>query len=100
MKRSLAIAAVLVAAGMVAASAGARADEGQDLLKKSGCLGCHDWDKKKVGPAFKDVEAKYKGQAGAEDKLAGEISAAKPPHPKVKASPEEVKKAVHYILTK
>ena len=35
------------------------------LLKKSGCLACHGIDKKVVGPAYTDVAAKYKGDAGA-----------------------------------
>jgi cytochrome c len=34
----------------------------QDELKEHGCLACHDMDKKKVGPAYKDVAAKYKGK--------------------------------------
>ena len=32
------------------------------LAKKSGCLACHSVEKKIVGPAWKDVAAKYKGQ--------------------------------------
>ena len=36
-----------------------------DLAKASGCLACHSVDKKVVGPAWKDVAAKYKGDAGA-----------------------------------
>ena len=39
----------------------ARAD-GADVAKAQGCLRCHDIDKKKVGPAFKDVAAKYQGK--------------------------------------
>src|SRR5213596_3650495 len=31
------------------------------LMKKDGCAGCHEIDKKLVGPAFQDVAAKYKG---------------------------------------
>jgi len=31
----------------------------EDLAKKKGCLACHSVDKKIVGPAFKDVAAKY-----------------------------------------
>lgn len=34
----------------------------QDDMKASGCLNCHEVDKKKVGPAFKEVAAKYKGK--------------------------------------
>ena len=39
------------------------------LAQKEGCLGCHSIDKKLLGPAWKDVAAKYKGTAGAEAKL-------------------------------
>lgn len=37
-----------------------------ELAAKNNCLACHDTDKKKVGPAFKDISAKYKGQQDAE----------------------------------
>lgn len=40
-----------------------------DLAKKSGCLACHSVDHKVVGPAWKDVAAKYKGDAGARERL-------------------------------
>jgi cytochrome c len=33
-----------------------------ELAKKSGCLACHSVDKKIVGPAWKDVAARYKGK--------------------------------------
>lgn len=39
------------------------------LAKKSGCLACHTVDKKVVGPAWKDVAKKYKGDAGARAQL-------------------------------
>jgi len=32
------------------------------LAKKKNCLACHAVDKKVVGPAYKDVAAKYAGQ--------------------------------------
>jgi cytochrome c len=59
MKR-IAIAAAIGLAG-VAFSAYA-APRGQDEAKEHGCLNCHDIDKKKVGPAYKDVAAKNKGK--------------------------------------
>ena len=31
-------------------------------MNKAGCLACHSKDKKLVGPSFKDIAAKYKGQ--------------------------------------
>jgi len=49
----------------------------QDELKEHGCLGCHAVDKKKVGPAHKDVSAKYQGKR-VEDIMAG--MKAKPVH--------------------
>ncbi|TDP71220.1 c-type cytochrome [Roseateles toxinivorans] len=49
-----------VAAALLAAVPAARADEA--LLTKGGCMACHTKDKKLVGPAFKDIAAKYKGQ--------------------------------------
>ena len=50
--------------------AAAPADGGPAALaKKHACLACHAVDRKLVGPAFKDVAAKYKGQADAEAKL-------------------------------
>lgn len=39
-----------------------------ELAAKNNCLACHDTDKKKVGPAFKDISAKYKGEQDAEAK--------------------------------
>ena len=50
------------------------ADTGLQLAQKSGCLSCHDVDKKKVGPAYKDVAAKYRGQVGAEAKLVAKVT--------------------------
>ena len=43
------------------------------LLTKYGCQACHTVDKKLVGPAYKEVAAKYAGDAGAAAKLAQKI---------------------------
>lgn len=43
------------------ASAGAWAGV-EDAMTKAGCMACHSQEKKLVGPAYKDVAAKYKGQ--------------------------------------
>jgi cytochrome c len=45
----------------------------EDTMIKAGCLACHTKDKKLVGPAYKDVAAKYKGQADAVAKLAEKV---------------------------
>jgi cytochrome c551/c552 len=39
------------------------------LLEKDGCTACHAIDKKVVGPAFRDIAAKYRQQSGAEQRL-------------------------------
>lgn len=43
------------------------------LAQKSACLACHAADKKLVGPAYKEVAAKHKGQADALEKVAARI---------------------------
>ena len=45
----------------------------QALATAKNCMACHAVDKKLVGPAYKDVAAKYAGQKDAVDKLAAKI---------------------------
>lgn len=52
---------LLVASVAVLASGAAFAD-GEAAMNKAGCMACHAKDKKLVGPSFKDIAAKYKGQ--------------------------------------
>ena len=52
---------LLLASFMALGSSAAFAD-GDAALTKGGCMACHTKDKKLVGPAFKDIAAKYKGQ--------------------------------------
>lgn len=44
-----------------------------ELAKKYNCTACHAPDKKMIGPAYKDVAAKYKGDATAPAKLAEKV---------------------------
>ncbi len=89
---------ILAAAGALAAgSVHAQAPSGADVLKAKGCLGCHDMDKKKVGPAYKDVAAKYKGKANAESDLVAKLKEGKG-HMKVNATDDELHAAVKAIL--
>jgi cytochrome c len=67
------------------------------LAKSSGCLNCHAVDTKKMGPALKDIAAKYKGKADAEAMLVAKLTDAKG-HPAVKASPDDVKSLVKWVL--
>ncbi len=43
------------------------------LATSKNCMACHATDKKLVGPAYKDVAAKYSGDKTAADKLATKI---------------------------
>ena len=71
MMKQLAFAAttLLAASGAYAMDAVAA----KALASKSACLACHAVDKKLVGPSYKDVAAKHKGQADAEAKVAARI---------------------------
>jgi len=65
----------LVAASLLsfAATMGAHAATPEELAKSKNCMACHAVGTKVVGPAYKDVAAKYKGQKDAEDKLAQKV---------------------------
>jgi sulfite dehydrogenase len=52
----------------VPANAGAKS-----LMQKSGCFNCHTVDKKIIGPAFKDIAAKYKGNPEGIAKVSHQI---------------------------
>src|SRR3569832_834747 len=67
MKRSLLVCLALSALVSNAALANA------DLERAKNCMACHSVSSKVVGPAFKDVAAKYDGQKDAEDKLTRKV---------------------------
>ena len=67
MKRSLMLCMMLSALASSSAMANA------DLAKAKNCMACHAVATKVLGPAFKDVAAKYAGQKDAEDKLVGKV---------------------------
>jgi len=97
--------AAAVAAPVVAAKPEAKAEavvseaDAMALAKKNNCLACHAIDKKIVGPAWKDVAAKYRGDATAEAKLVSKIatggkgvwgSMAMPAHPQISEADRKV----------
>jgi len=57
--------------GMLGAACPVRAD--YDLAVKMNCLACHQVDKRKYGPNFKEIAAKYADQKNAADVLAKKI---------------------------
>ena len=50
-----------------------RAFADQALATSKNCMSCHAVDRKLVGPAYKDVAAKYKGDKAAADRLAAKV---------------------------
>lgn len=96
----------LPAALLIALSAAAPAFAQADLAQKKNCMACHAIDKKLVGPAYKDVAAKYAGQKEAVDKLAEKVvkggagvwgAVPMPANPQV--SEAEAKQLVQWIMT-
>ena len=95
---------LLIAAAAVASVAFAGAAQAQEALAKDkGCLGCHAVDAKKMGPAFKEVSAKYKGKADAEATIVGVLKSGKSTggktHPVAKASDDEMKGLAKWVLS-
>ena len=85
MKAALVI--TIVAFAVLGSAPVARADDAavESLMKKSNCFKCHAVDKKKDGPPYKEVAAKYKGKPDAEEKLYIHLTT----NPKVKVDGKE-----------
>ena len=101
--KTILVAIATLAAG-VAASTPALAD--MQLATAKNCMACHAVDKKLVGPSYKDIAAKYAGQADAVDKLATKVmkggSGVWGPVPmpaNAQVSADEAKKLVTWLLT-
>ena len=113
------LAAALGLAAMHAQAAGD--DAMRTLASKSGCITCHSIETgakgpdggPPIGPAWKDVAAKYKDQKGAEDQLVhtvltgsnpysshwkGKVSGLAMPPNQVAITEPDAKKLVHWIL--
>ena len=72
MKKQL-VAAGLLSFGAIVSGTLAHAATPEELAKAKNCMACHAIGTKLVGPAYKDVAAKYKGQKDAESKLAQKV---------------------------
>lgn len=86
-------------------------DDALALARKSGCLTCHKIEVKVMGPAWKDVAARYKGDAGARAMLLDKVrkggrgnwsevthNIMMPPTPK-RVSDDDIAKLVDFILS-
>ena len=93
--------AMMAVAGIVMTGQ-VQADEA--LAKAKNCMACHAVDKKLVGPAYKDVAAKYKSDKGAVAMLAAKIKSGgkgvwgEVPMPPNNVTPEEATKLATWVL--
>jgi cytochrome c len=102
---------ILFASGLSLPAAAAPVDAAaaEALMLDNGCNKCHKVDKKKDGPAYRDVAAKYRGKADAEATVTHHVTSGEmvkfddgheEQHKKVKAkNPDEVKNLVNWILS-
>ena len=97
----------LAAAVILIATPQAQAADGEAIIKKARCVACHAVDAKRVGPAYKDVAAKYKGDSKAPAMLFDKVrhggsgnwgQVPMIPHPADKISDDDLKAAIHWIL--
>ena len=105
--------AILVTGALLLGSAGSAqaADEAaaRGLARQSNCFKCHSVDRKKDGPAWREVAAKYRGNADAAAKLIKHVTSGEKAkfedgheedHAMVKSTdPREVKNLVEWILS-
>jgi cytochrome c len=85
---------------------GAPMAEGAKLMTASDCFTCHKVDSKVIGPAYKDVAAKYPATEANIDTLVNKVinggkgnwgDVPMAPHPQLKK--EDVKQMITYILS-
>jgi cytochrome c len=105
MRKDLAI----PAAGMglaIAVAFAADPGDGQALVTTNGCFACHSADRKIVGPAYREIAAKYLDDGAAEAALVRKIKTGgkgvwgdvpMPPHPHLKD--EDARTMVRWILS-
>ena len=106
MKRIMTFLAAAAAVTLPAGAHAADAKAAEALLKSSGCTACHAVDKTLVGPAYKDVAAKYRNDKKAEAELITKVKAGSkgawgpvpmPPNAHVKDA--DIKTMVQWVLT-
>ena len=94
-----------VVASAAPAGAAAKAPEGGELVKANGCTACHGVTNKIVGPAFRDIGAKYAKDPKAETALVAKVKQGgvgawgqvpMPPQPQVKDA--DAQTIVRWIL--
>jgi cytochrome c len=107
------IAALSVAGALALISAGAGAaiddKKATEIMNKSGCSACHNVEKKVVGPAYKEVAKKHKGDKSAAAMLVKKVREGgsgaygqipMPPNSKGQISDEDLKALIDWVLSK
>ena len=106
----LGVSASMLLAFSIQASAAVDVDAAKEVARANNCFKCHGVTKDKDGPSYQKVSEKYRGKADAEAKLIHHLTSgekAKFPdgheeaHKNIsgKASPEEIKNLVDWILS-
>ncbi len=106
---SMVVAAAFAAWTVPTGALGADESAARTLARQSNCFKCHAVDKKKDGPAWKEVAAKMKGKPDAEAKLTKHLTTnpkikledgSEDEHPAVKSKdPAAIKNLVDWILS-
>jgi cytochrome c len=101
MKRFLSASALVIG---ITLAAGAHANE--KLAQASGCMTCHAIDKKVIGPSYKEVAEKYRGDKSAEGKLFQKVKAGgkgvwgeTPMPPNAHVKDDDIKTLVQWVLS-
>lgn len=102
---------LMIAAALLLCGRALAADEeaAKTLARQNNCFKCHGIDKKKDGPAWREVAAKYKGKPDAEAKLIHHLTSGEKAtfpdghveeHKVIKAKdPADIRNLVQYILS-
>jgi cytochrome c len=97
---------MLIALAAALAAGGAWANP-EAAMAKAGCTACHAADKKLVGPSYREIAAKYKGQSDVVAQLMDKVRKGgkgvfgpvpMAPNPPDKISDADLKAAVEFIL--
>jgi cytochrome c len=90
----------LIIAGLACAAAIPAVQASEELAKSSGCLACHNVSGKKMGPGFKEVAAKYKDDAKAEEKITAMLEGkGEKKHPATKASDADKAALAKWVMS-
>lgn len=101
--------ASLVALGAISANAAVDDAKALGLMKAGGCSVCHSPDKKLIGPAYKEVALKHKGEADALAKLEKSVRNGSkdlygkipmPPTPASTFSDADLRQLLQWVMTR